>query len=80
MSLLVLLVVWVSAYPLAPVKSEIYHGCVGALIMAANEIFGWELCQQLHFGCASGHVAKILGHIIKYASPTHFTITLLTES
>jgi hypothetical protein len=40
-------------------------GGSGALVMAMNEIFGWGLCQQLHFGCASGHVAKILGHIIK---------------
>jgi len=31
-----------------------------------NEIFGWGLCQQLHFGCASGHVAKILNHIINF--------------
>ena len=40
---------------------------VGGLIMAANEIFAWELCQQLHFGCASAHVGKIINHIIKYA-------------
>jgi len=43
-----------------------FIGGLGALIMAANEILGWELCQQLHFGCASGHVAKILGHIINF--------------
>lgn len=38
---------------------------VGGLVMAANEVFAWERCKQLHFGCASAHVGKILGHVIK---------------